>query len=95
LLPCLAFTAGALVIGEVIGVRWAAALLGLVWTAGVIAPSVLRGLTSPGLLAAQTPWLLRPAILPYWAGLVVVIAVALVVRRDAYTGMRSNRWFVR
>jgi len=86
LLPCLAFTGGALALGELIGLRWAAGALALAWTAGVITPSVL---------AARTPLLLEPASLPYWAGLIAVIAVALVLRRDAYTGLRSETWFVR
>jgi hypothetical protein len=86
LLPCLAFTAGALALGELIGLRWAAAVLVVGWTAGVITPSVL---------AARTPLLLQPASLPYWAALVAMIVVALVARRDAYTGLRSETWFVR
>jgi hypothetical protein len=86
LLPCLAFTAGALALGELIGLRWATGALALGWTAGVITPSVL---------AARTPLLLEPASLPYWAGLTVLIAVALLLRRDAYTGLRSDRWYVR
>ncbi len=86
LLPCLAFTAGALALGELIGLRVAAGALALAWTAGVITPSIL---------AARTPLLLEPASLPYWAGLIAVIAVALVLRRDAYTGLRSDTWFVR
>jgi hypothetical protein len=86
LLPCLAFTAGALALGELIGLRVAAGALALAWTVGVITPS---------LLAARTPVLLEPASLPYWAGLIAVIAVALALRRDAYTGLRSERWFVR
>ena len=85
LLPCLAFTAGALALGELIGLRWAAAVLALAWTAGVITPSVLT---------ARTPLLLEPASLPYWAGLICMIAAALVLRRDAYTG-RSDTWFAR
>ncbi|HET8642427.1 MAG TPA: zf-HC2 domain-containing protein [Pseudonocardiaceae bacterium] len=86
LLPCLVFTAGALALGELIGLRWAASALALVWTAGVIAPSVL---------AARAPLILEPVSLPYWAGLLAVIAVALVLRRDAYTGLRSETWSVR
>jgi hypothetical protein len=39
--------------------------------------------------------LLEPASLPYWAGLTVVIAGALALRRNAYTGLRSDTWFVR
>jgi hypothetical protein len=86
LLPCLAFTAGALALGEVIGLRSAAGALTLAWTVGVIAPSVR---------STRTPLLLETASLPYWAGLIAVIAVALVLRRNAYTGLRSERWFVR
>lgn len=86
LLPCLAFAAGALVLGELVDLRWAASALALAWTAGVIAPSVL---------AARIPPLLEPVSLPYWAGLIAVIAVVLVLRRDAYTGLRRDTWFVR
>lgn len=85
LLPCLAFTAGTLALGELIGLRPAAAVLAFAWTAGIITPSVL---------AARVPLLLEPASLPYWAGIVVVAAVALLLRRDTYTGLRSERWFV-
>jgi hypothetical protein len=86
LLPCLVFTAGALTLGELIGLRWAAGALGLAWTAGVIAPSVLT---------ARISLLLEPASLPYWAGLAAITAIALMLRRDMYTGLRSDRWFVR
>jgi hypothetical protein len=86
LLPCLAFTAGALALGELIGLRRAAAALALMWTAGVITPSVLD---------ARTPMLLEPASVPYWAGLIAVITIALFLRRDAYTGLRSDAWLVR
>jgi len=95
LLPCLAFTAGALALGEVVALRWAAIALGLVWTVGVITPTVLRRVLAPGALTTGTPWLLRPGSLPYWTGLVIVIAIVLVARRDAYAGLRSDRWFVR
>ena len=62
------------------------ARLGLLWTAVVIVPS---------LVTLRIPVLLESVSLPYWAGLIAVIAVALVVRRDAYTGLRSDPWFVR
>jgi len=81
LVPCLAFTAGALALGELIGLHWAAGALALAWTAGVITPSVLF---------ARSSLLLEPASLPYWAGLIAVIAVALVLRRDAYTGIPTS-----
>ena len=66
--------------------RGVAAALAIVWTVGVITPSVLT---------ARAPWVLEPTSLPYWAGLIGVIAVALALRRDAYKELRSDSWFVR
>jgi hypothetical protein len=86
LVPCLAFTAGALALGELIGLRTAAGVLALGWGAGVILPSVLSD---------RTPLVLDSVSLPYWAGLFAVVALALAVRRDAYTGLRDGRWFAR
>lgn len=82
LLPCLAFTAGALALGTVIGVSRAAAALGLLWAAGVIAPS---------LVTARLPAVLDTASLPAWAALTAATAVVLVLRRDAYTKLPSSR----
>jgi hypothetical protein len=41
LLPSLAFTAGALALGEIVGLRLAAGVLATLWTAAVIAPTVV------------------------------------------------------
>jgi len=82
LLPCLAFTIGALALGEVIGLHRAARGLALLWAAVVVAPS---------LVAAEPPVLLEPASLPGWAALTIAVAIALVVRRDAYTVLASGR----
>jgi len=86
LLPCLAFTAGTLALGELIGVHWAAGVLALVWTAGVIGPSILT---------SRATFLLAPGSLPYWAALIATAAIPLLLRRNAYTGLRSQRWSVR
>jgi hypothetical protein len=98
LLPCLAFTAGALALGELVGLRWSAGALALAWTAGVITPSVLAG---------RTPVLLEPASLPYWAGLIAVISGSAgaaprrvhrncpVDRLARFAKLRSDTWFVR
>jgi hypothetical protein len=86
LLPCLAFTAGTLALGELIGVHRAAGVLALVWTAAVIGPTVLT---------SRPTFFLAPDSLPYWAGLIAVAAIPLLLRRNAYTGMRSQRWSVR
>jgi hypothetical protein len=81
LVPCLAFTVGALALGEVVGVPRAAGGLTLLWTAAVIAPSVAT---------AHLPFVLRPASLPGWAGLTVAVAALIVVRRRAYTRLPSQ-----
>jgi Putative zinc-finger len=82
LLPCLAFTAGALALGEVIGLYRAATGLALAWAVIVVAPSLIR---------ARPPVLLEPAFWPGWAASVAVVVVVMVVRRGAYTGLASTR----
>ena len=82
LVPSLAFTIGALALGEVVGLHRAATGLIAVWVAAVVAPSLIT----------LTPTvLLEPASLPVWAGLTTVITVVLIQRRDAYTGLPSGR----
>jgi hypothetical protein len=82
LLPCLAFTAGALALGEVIGLNRAAIGLAVGWVTAVVAPSMLT---------ATSPELLEPRALPAWAALTGLIAIVLVLRRNAYTGLGSGR----
>jgi hypothetical protein len=82
LLPCLAFTAGALALGEVVGLQRASTGLALGWAAVVVGPS---------LVTARPPVLLAAASLPGWAAAIVVVAMVLVVRRGAYTGLASGR----
>jgi hypothetical protein len=76
LLPCLAFTAGALALGEVVGVRLAARVLAVAWAVAVVAPSLWEN---------RAPVVLDPASRPAWLALLVMIAALLVVRRRAYT----------
>jgi hypothetical protein len=82
LLPCLALTASALALGELVGLPRAAAGLALLWVALVVGPS---------LVTTELPVLLNRASLPGWAGLTAVVMVVLVIRRDAYTGLPSSR----
>ncbi len=82
LLPCLAFTVGALALGTVVGVGRAALALGLVWTVFVVAPS---------LPDEVSPSLLRQAALPWWA-LVVVGAVVVVVARAKSFAAPGSRY---
>jgi hypothetical protein len=82
LLPCLAFTAGALALGGVVGLHRAATGLALGWAAAVVTPS---------LVTARPPVLLAAASRPGWAAATVVVAVVVVLRRGAYTGLASGR----
>jgi len=82
LLPCLAFTAGALALGELVGLYRAATGLALGWAVVVVGPSLIQ---------ARPPVLLEPAVWPGWAAAVAVIVVVVVVRRRAYTGLASAR----
>jgi hypothetical protein len=82
LLPCLAFTVGALALGEVVGLHRAATGLALGWAAVVAGPS---------LVTAQVPVLLAAGSLPGWAAATVVVAIVVVLRRGAYTGLGSLR----
>jgi hypothetical protein len=82
LLPCLAFTVGALALGEVVGLHRAATGLVLGWAAVVAGPS---------LLTARPPVLLAAASLPGWAAVTAAVAVVVVVRRRAWTGLASGR----
>lgn len=82
LLPCLAFTTGALALGELIGLHRAATGLALAWVAVVVGPS---------LVLERTPVLLAAASLPIWAVATVVVASLLILRRRAYTGLASLR----
>ncbi|MCF3965050.1 hypothetical protein, partial [Streptomyces fuscigenes] len=49
LLPCLAFTAGSLALGALVGVRRAAIALAAAWAAAVLLPSLASGALSPAL----------------------------------------------
>lgn len=73
LLPCLAFAAGSLALGALIGVDRAAIALAVVWAAGVVVPS---------LALDRLPALLAGGAWPVWAVLTSVLS-ALVAARAA------------
>jgi hypothetical protein len=81
-LPCLAFTTGALALGTVIGVVRAAAAAIVGWTAAVVAPSIAH---------ARPPAVLQPRHAPVWAACALLAAVALVLWRDALRRPASHR----
>jgi hypothetical protein len=74
--------AGALALGEVVGLQRASTGLALGWAAVVVGPS---------LVTARPPVLPAAASLPGWTAAIVVVAMVLVVRRGAYTGLASRR----
>jgi hypothetical protein len=76
LLPCLAFTAGALALGEVVGLRQAARGLAAVWLAAVVGPS---------LWLERAPAVLDAASRPVWLAALLIAAALLVLRRHTYT----------
>ena len=82
LLPCLAFTIGALALGEVVGLHRAASGLALGWAVIVVGPS---------LIVARPPAVLAASSLPGWAAATAAVAVAVVMRRHAYRELESLR----
>jgi len=81
LLPCLAYTAGTLAVGGVIGVGRAATALALLWAVFVIAPSIGQ---------QRLSIVLDPRALPVWGAVLVAAAVVVVTRSRAYTRLGSQ-----
>jgi anti-sigma factor RsiW len=71
LVPCLAFTVGALAVGTVLGVQRAATLLGVAWVAVSVVPALIQ---------SDLPAQLSRASLPWW-GVAAVLAAAIVLVR--------------
>ncbi|ALG12295.1 hypothetical protein [Kibdelosporangium phytohabitans] len=75
LLPSLAFTAGALTLGLLIGVTRAAVVLAGVWTLVSVAPALAEN---------DLPHVLLPGSLPYWALITVGCVAVLGLRADSF-----------
>ncbi len=75
LLPCLAFSVGTLVLGGWLGMGRAAGGLAAVWALSVVGPSLVQD---------ALPVVLQPVSLPFWGVVVIIGAVVLAVRADAY-----------
>ncbi|GAA3043562.1 zf-HC2 domain-containing protein [Kitasatospora albolonga] len=76
LLPSLAFTSTALALGSFVGVTRAAAALTGGWAVAVLTPAVVAG---------RAPLVPAPDQLPLWAALLAIGAVAVALRRNAYS----------
>ncbi|RZU54066.1 hypothetical protein EV385_6003 [Krasilnikovia cinnamomea] len=81
LLPCLAFTAAALALGTVVGVRRAAVGLAAVWALAVVLPS---------LAATRLPVLLAPGSAVVWALGTVALAGFAATRADGFRRLSSR-----
>jgi hypothetical protein len=81
LAPGLAFTAAALAIGSLIGVRRAVLGLAGVWTVAVVVPS---------LATAQLPAVLQPGGAPGWTAAAVAMAVLAGARADLFRRLNSG-----
>ncbi|WP_431914388.1 zf-HC2 domain-containing protein [Micromonospora carbonacea] len=82
LLPCLAFTAGALALGGLVGVDRAALGLAVAWSAGVITPS---------LVGQELPILLETRSWPGWALATVALSAAVLLRATDHSRLRADR----
>jgi hypothetical protein len=74
LLPCLAFTAGTLALGALVGVTRAAIAFVVVWALGMVVPTVAFSRTSAAL-----------AVTPLWAGVLLLGIAVIALRRKAFT----------
>ncbi|MFC3381060.1 zf-HC2 domain-containing protein [Couchioplanes azureus] len=71
LLPCLAFTAGSLALGGLVGIDRAALALAVVWSAAVVVPSMATD---------RMPVVLRGGSWPLWAVSTVLLAAVVLAR---------------
>ncbi|BFU45105.1 zf-HC2 domain-containing protein [Krasilnikovia sp. MM14-A1004] len=81
LLPCLAFTAGALALGTFVGVHRAATLLGTVWALAVVLPSVAR---------THVPVVLAPGSVLVWALVTAALAGLAATRATSFRRLSSH-----
>ncbi|MFB6980268.1 zf-HC2 domain-containing protein [Streptomyces scopuliridis] len=82
LLPCLAFTTGALALGGLIGVTRAAIGLVAAWAAVIVAPTVA---------VSRTPVTLQADALPVWGAVFALGVVVVIARKGAYTLLGVRR----
>ncbi|WP_328604372.1 zf-HC2 domain-containing protein [Amycolatopsis sp. NBC_00345] len=75
LLPSLAFTAGTLALGVLIGVERAAVSLVVVWMAVLVVPT----------LATGASFALQAGAVPVWGGIFALTVLVLVLRRSSFT----------
>ncbi|MEU2614548.1 hypothetical protein ABZ570_23635 [Micromonospora sp. NPDC007271] len=82
LLPCLAFTAGTIALGALIGVPRAAVGLGTLWALAVVVPTVIT---------EDLPVVLRPGSAVLWALTAVVLVGVAMSRAGDFRRLTSHR----
>ncbi|GAA0242548.1 zf-HC2 domain-containing protein [Cryptosporangium japonicum] len=82
LLPCLTFTSATLLLGSLIGVSRAAAVLGGGWVLAIATPAVVAGVS---------PVLIQPVSVPGWAVAGVLLPVLTLLRSGALRRLSSWR----
>lgn len=82
LLPCLAFTAGTLALGGLVGVTRAAIGLIAAWAVAIVAPTVALSRTSA---------VFGPAATPVWAAVLALGLLVIALRRTSFTRLGANR----
>ncbi|MGW0434860.1 hypothetical protein ACWDV4_20270 [Micromonospora sp. NPDC003197] len=82
LLPCLAFTAGTIALGALIGVSRAAVGLGTLWALAVVVPTVVT---------EDMPLVLRPDSTLFWALAAAVLFGIAVSRAGEFRRLTSHR----
>ncbi|AGL13991.1 integral membrane protein [Actinoplanes sp. N902-109] len=82
LVPCLTFTSATLLLGSLIGVARAAAVLGGAWVLGVATPAIV---------ADVSPVLIEPVSVPVWAVAGVLMSVLTLLRSGALKHLSSWR----
>ncbi|MFY1695133.1 MULTISPECIES: zf-HC2 domain-containing protein [unclassified Solwaraspora] len=82
LLPCLAFTAGALALGGLVGVDRAALGLSAVWSAAVVAPSVV---------GQRLPVILEAGSWPGWVAATLVLGAVVLLRGTDHSRLHVGR----
>ncbi|MEU4573909.1 zf-HC2 domain-containing protein [Nonomuraea sp. NPDC023979] len=82
LLPCLAFTAGTLLLGGLVGMVRAAAVLAGVWAVVIVAPTTLL---------SRLSFALEPGSVPVWGALAALGIAGVLARGSAYSLLDAHR----
>ncbi|MFJ4823906.1 zf-HC2 domain-containing protein [Streptomyces bacillaris] len=89
LLPGLALTLAALVLGSFVGSRRGAAAVGGAWALFVVAPAAAGGPAGAALMAGAAPYFSGPAVQSGWAAGALACALLLAARRRSFDHLET------